>query len=189
VVWILAATQPDGRPFAPGRYRFEIEWPDIRPAIVTTTGEPLPPNWVPGQWLSGLSKGHLELLMTAPSTPAEVAAMYVQRGQVAFERRQFDEAVALYRQAIDAHPSDAGMPLQRLGVTYLAMGRYDEALPVLQRLPIRILAIQAYLAEAFVGIGNEAEAVDLLRRNGWSQADVVARIDDLRARVRSTPRR
>jgi len=117
---------------------------DIRPAIVTTTGEPLPPDWVPGQWQSGLSRGDLDLRITAPSTPADVAAMYVQRAQVARDRRQFEEAVALYRRAVDAHPSsssmplsDAGRTLQLLGGTYLAMGRYAEALPVLQRLPTR----------------------------------------------------
>jgi hypothetical protein len=49
--------------------------------------------------------------------------------------------------------------------------------------------VQAYLAEAYVGVGNEAEAMNLLRRNGWPEADVVGRIDDLRSRVRSTPRR
>ena len=197
VVWIVAATLPDGRPFAPGRYRFELEWPDIRPAIVTTTGEPLPPNWVPGQWRSGLSRGDLELRITAPSTPAEVAAMYVQRAQVARERRQFEVAVALFRQAADVHPSssseplsDVGRTLQVLGGTYLTMGRYAEALSVLQRLPVQRQGIvEAFLAEAYVGTGKEAEAVDLLRRNGWPEAQVATRIDDLRARVRSTPRR
>jgi hypothetical protein len=188
VVWIVAATQPDGRPFAPGRYRFELEQHDIRSAIVTAQGGPLPDEGL-RPW-SGVTRGHLELRITAPSTPAEVAAMYVQRGVVAFDRTQFEEAATLYRQAVDVHPADAGGALHLLGGTYLKMGRYAEAIPVLQRLPIQgQKLVQAYLAEAYVGVGNEAEAMNLLRRNGWPEADVAARIDDLRARVRSTPRR
>jgi tetratricopeptide (TPR) repeat protein len=187
VVWIVALTQLDGRPFSPGRYRLETEKHDIRSAIVTATGGPLPQAAL--QPWSGVTRGHLELIVTAPSTPAEVAMMYVQRGEVAFDRRQFEEAVALYRQAIDAHPSNAGRTLQLLGGTYLAMGRYAEALPVLQRLPIRVPLVQAFLAEAHVGVGDEAEAVDLLRRNGWAEAEVAARIADLRVRVASRPRR
>jgi hypothetical protein len=91
VVWIVAATQPDGRPFASGRYRFEIEKRDIRSAIVTAQGGPLPDEAL-RPW-SGVSTARFELRITAPSTPAEVAAMYMQRAQVARDRRQFEEAV------------------------------------------------------------------------------------------------
>lgn len=86
--------------------------------------------------------------------------------------------------------SDVGLARQLLGGTYLAMGRYAEALSVLQLLPIRGQGvIEARLAEAHVGVGNEAEAMNRLRRGGVPEANVVTAIDDLRARVRSTPRR
>ena len=88
--------------------------------------------------------------------------MYVQRGEVAFERRQFEEAVALDRQAIDAHPlsssmplSDVGRTLELLGGTNLEMGRYAEALSSLQRLPVQAQGlVDGLLVWAHVGIGR-----------------------------------
>jgi hypothetical protein len=49
--------------------------------------------------------------------------------------------------------------------------------------------VEAYLAEAYVGLGNEAEARDLLRRGGWPEAEVTARVESLRTRVRQPSNR
>lgn len=184
---ILVATLPEGRPFTPGRYRFEIEVRDIPSAIVTATGGPLAATALPYFWY-GVWRGDVELVLTVPSTPAEVATMYIQRGGVAFERRQFEEAVASYRRAVDAAPTDAGTALMLLGGTYLVMQRYSDAVPVLQQLPILGPGrLEALLAEAYVGAGNDAEAMNLLQRGGRSQPEVVAEIERLRETVRRRP--
>src|SRR5690606_18613815 len=92
VIWVMAAARPDGRPFTPGRYRFEIEMGDIRSALTTVTGEP-PSNVVMGQWRSGVARGHVDLVLTAPSTPGGGRHnVRASKPGVAFDRRQFDEA-------------------------------------------------------------------------------------------------
>ena len=188
VVWIVAVTQPDGRPFVPGRYRFETENRDIRSAIVPASGERLPDTALTG-WSRG-TKGEFDLVITAPTTPAQVALMYRQQGDVALERRQFEDAATLFRQAVDANPSDQGTAPQRLSMTYLNLGRYADALPVLKRMPLRAQGlVEAYLAEAYVGLGNEAEAISLLRRGGWAEAEVGAQIQSLRDITRQRLRR
>jgi predicted Zn-dependent protease len=115
--------------------------------------------------------------------------MYVQRGDVAFERRQYEDALALFGRAVDANPADAaGTALQRLGGTYLTLGRYAEAVPVLQRLPIRGRGMaEGYLALACVDAGHDTEAMTLLQRGGRSEAKVAAEIESLRERVRQRP--
>jgi hypothetical protein len=61
---------------------------------------------------------------------------------------------------------------------------------VLQRLPIRDRGVaKAYLALAYMGAGNESEAMNLLRRGGRPEAEVLADIESLRERARQGPRR
>jgi hypothetical protein len=70
-------------------------------------------------------------------------------------------------------------------MTYLTMGRYGDALPLLKRMPPSAQGmVEGYLAEAYVGLGNVAEALSLLRRGGWPEAEVVTRIQSLRETTR-----
>lgn len=180
VKWSIRLTRADGLPFTAARYRIEVEWDSLRSAIRTQDGDPLPEGALP-YWWSGLLRGDMELRIQRPSTPRELSAMYRTRGVAAASANRLDDALGQFRRAVESDLTDEVARLY-LGQTLVRAGRYAEAIPLLERLPLAggSGSVQRALALAYLGAGDEGAARNVFRRAGVPENAIGARMEGVR---------
>jgi hypothetical protein len=166
IEWRVVLRPTDGRPFVAGQYLVNIELSDEMASRSIIRGM------------------QLAVLASPPRNDDERAAEYLFSGRNSLRKGQLLEARVYFQRALAANPATRGA-LFDLAVTHLRLKEYREAiagfeqfLPVVERSPL-----PGYLAEAYVGVGDDGKASQILRQNGKSERDIVVELDRLRRRV------
>src|SRR5262249_8819903 len=68
----------------------------------------------------------------APQAPSVRAYDLERQGMAAYREKKYDDALAKFQAAVQLKPGDAVL-VNNLGYLYHVMGRYDDALPLLQK--------------------------------------------------------
>ena len=99
--------------------------------------------------------------------PPETAFTINERGLAAYGRRQFSQALELFRRAAELEPNNATYR-QNIGISLLELGRFDEAAEELRG----AVAANPSLSDAWAALGsiemqrgNTREAIDALQRS------------------------
>ena len=175
--WTVVIRQPGGQPFTWGEFPLKLTVGSLRPAISTPDG---------GRWNGRLTEpGTYRRLVVvrAPTTPAETARRWSIAANEARERGDDEAALQAGLRAAGADPS-----LQdSLALLYLATGRYKEAAASYERVVARRggqddLAAKL-LAQAYVGLGDERKASEVLLKSGVPAGDMAQELTKLRDRV------
>ena len=120
----------------------------------------------------------------APTTTAETARRWGIAATAARERGDNEAALQALRRAADADPSLT----DNLAVLYLATGRYKEAAAGYERIVARRGLNQddlatKFLAQAYVGLGDERKASEVLLKGGVPPGSMAEELTKLRDRV------
>jgi len=127
--------------------------------------------------------------LTVFASPArnddERASEYHFLGRKALVEGRFVEARGYLQSARAVKPSGS-VGLVELAITHLWLKEYRRAIIVLEQLPPSHghSAVPQTLALAYLGVGDDYKAAQVLRRAGMSSPDVVSELDRLRRRVR-----
>jgi tetratricopeptide (TPR) repeat protein len=123
-----------------------------------------------------------------PTTTAESGLRYILEAEDKASRNEFTVALQAYARAAEANPQDlSGM----LGMAhmYRRLNRLNDAIPLYERAfnaSNRMDSILGrFLALAYVASGQENRAIDALRNTGLTEAEVQARVQELRERARA----
>jgi tetratricopeptide (TPR) repeat protein len=178
VRWAITLQRQDGQPFVSGRYRIDTAMRSLEAAAQSLNGI---------RWTErGPTTMDLALFVVAPTTPRERASMYRVRARDAVARRAFAEALQDYADALAADPTDVQAQLG-LATIYVTLRRYREAIPhfeaVLPTLPPGPNWVVMSLAQAYAGVGNEGNAVRVLRASGMTEDAVTSELARLRQLV------
>jgi tetratricopeptide (TPR) repeat protein len=167
VEWRVAIRPTQADRFAGGQYLVKIELSDEMAARSTTHGTQLAVT-------TGLAR-----------SDDERAAEYLFLGRRALKDGRLLEARDYLQRARTANPATS-VALFELAVAHLQLREYREAIATFEQLhPVREQSsIPGYLAEAYVGLGDDGRATQVLRRAGMSSRDIVSELDRLRRRVR-----
>ena len=99
------------------------------------------------------------------------------------------DAAAAYSRALAADPTD-GTAIVGLGTAFLILGRYAEAIPlfeqVLPRGPSESLVFSR-LAQAYLGVGDEQNALRVLRMSGLPEDRIASEVAQLRRAIPGRP--
>jgi tetratricopeptide (TPR) repeat protein len=167
--------------FKRGKYRLDISMANAFASISGPESAPWKGHILPNFRL------HLDI--GSPSTAAETATMYNARGKAALQGNQVDEAIDWFTRATKASPADVES-WAGLGHAYLAKNRYREAISAYESvigIPGNRAQIHQLLALAYVGAGDEGNAVRVLRVTGKPETSIAPEIERLRGVVRRRP--
>lgn len=123
------------------------------------------------------------LVISAARTARERAAAIRHAGRIAADAGRLGEAVTQFRAAVDADTNDKGAR-NLLGMMYLRLGRYRDAADTLQVLMrdrvVEQSTVPQNLAEAYIGLGDDAKAATVLSVLGWSDTATAKELARLR---------
>ena len=158
---------------SPGRYKLRVSLAAAMSTIVSEAGERLAPH----------TDAIASLTMLGPENALERTAAYRWAGRVAFEHHRLADAERLSKLAVESDPSGrAG--LYELGLVYLERKEYHEAAQCFERLlaaPEKKLGYTPQLlAEAYVGLGDDAAATRALERLGFRNERLASELARLR---------
>jgi len=170
----------------------------LRMAIKTMTGEPLAPSRyllrvslgaedlseivrAPGTVFSKPVAVTARLLIIDPQTPAERVADYRHAGHAAFRKNQLVEAEQLFRAALNIDADNTGILIE-LGGVYLGLAKYRDAAACLERVPLGGdgNVTSELLAQAYIGLGDDGRAVQVLTRAGMPNDLIATEIERLK---------
>jgi tetratricopeptide (TPR) repeat protein len=178
VRWTLMLERVDGQPFTWGEYVVFLNVGNLRPAVKTLDG---------GTWGGRLpTAGIYERIVSvkAPRSPAETARLHGIAAGRAFERGDYEAQLQSMLLAAAADPSLT----DNLALVYLATGRYKEAISGFERIAARRgltdPAVHRLLAQAYLGVGDEANARRVLSMAGLPSSAQTAELESARQRVR-----
>jgi len=163
VSWIVSLTRRDGGVFNTGNYAVTIEVPNLQSIVRKSSGN---------QWIgrSPSLPATVPFVIALPQTPREMSAVHKMAARNAMLRRDRVEEAAEYSRALAADPTDT-MALSGLANSLLSLKRYAEAVPLYERLIKQSLLdtrTYEYAAEAYMGLGDEANARRVLSGAGYS---------------------
>jgi hypothetical protein len=173
--WTVAIAKVSGTAFRAGEYQLSYRSPGVREGIVNGDGSP---------WKGIVGNGDftLTLKLLPPTTPAESARMHGLVAAEALEQRDLTAALDAYSRATAADPTNGGALAGKAGVL-MQLKRYREAIPLYEA----VLAgrfgerpLSRFLAQAYVGVGDEGNAIRVLRISGLSEAAVNSEMQNLR---------
>ena len=129
----------------------------------------------------------LQISIAPPASNEDLALMYRTSAAAAMNEHRPADAVRLFGLAVDAVPDDV-RTLSGLGMAYLSLNRYREAISAYERaLPLlkgeRNFVTES-LALSYVAIGDEQNAARVLRLVWRSESDISAQIRTLRDQAR-----
>jgi tetratricopeptide (TPR) repeat protein len=188
VYWTLTLKRSDGLPFGSGRYR--LAWGSIELAAAIRSAD--------GSVWNGRAPdkaGSIGLLIQLPQNPMDEARMNTMEADAAVARGDYQAALVAYQRALNADPADTRTKTM-LAFMYLRMDRYRDAIRPLEELLFGAVGernLSSVLAFAYVGAGDEGNAVRVLRSTaGLTEDGVKAELEGFRREVaqrRSGPRR
>jgi tetratricopeptide (TPR) repeat protein len=167
----------DGLPFIPGEYRITI---DLSPILaLVKSGDRLLRSGLPAQ----------------QAARVRIQEVVTREQQIEFHnregsrhRRDGDTTAAIrhFQESLRVEP-DQFQALSALGVLYVHLKRYRDAIPLLERalpwylkLRERRGGVPELLAAAYLAIGRDADAVRVLRSVGYTDAAIAERVERLR---------
>ena len=179
-VWPIAIGRADGELFTAGRYVFTLGTVNARAAVRTSDGEP----W---NGLIPERLGQLVFVVAPPTSAAERARMHEIAADGANVRGDASEALAAYHRQLDVDPTNLRAK-EMIGHMNLRLGRYREAIVWFEQVVVAGRSGQTtllrILASAYVGAGDEASAIRVLRTAGISQANIRAEIENAKRHLR-----
>jgi lipopolysaccharide biosynthesis regulator YciM len=173
---LRAAIVPKNGRLAPGTYKVRATLSDASTVVSTMAGLPLKILAPPG----------VTLTVVDPQTPAERASAHRQFGHAAARRGQLDDAEREFQLAIQVGGGKSGW--YDLGNIYIQRRKYRQAIDCFERLlpdlSRGVSVVPTLLAEAYIGVGDEANAARVLRdRFGMSDQTVTIELERLRQNV------
>jgi hypothetical protein len=173
--WRFTVRRDDREAFGPGNYDLEISLGDARQFVRAVDGT---------RWNGrALRSTTLHVAVVLPTTPDARLAMFRARAVAAMTENQPAEAVLAYQNGLEISPNDVSL-LAGLGNASMLLNRYAEAIPALERaLPAFIGAhseLPNLLTIAYISLGDEANAIRVLRRAGTSENRMPAQLKFLR---------
>ena len=169
----------DREPFSQGRHVIRISIPGGLRSARTAEGN---------LWTGRLTAldGTVSVVLGGPTNPRERGASYEQVGKRAAAQGRANDAIVAFQAAVAADPVNP-IALISLGEAYLGLARFREATGPLEQ-ALRLIpersSVPAMLALAYVGLGDEPQAIAVLRRAGVAADKIPAEIQRLRTRVR-----
>jgi tetratricopeptide (TPR) repeat protein len=159
--------------FAPGRYKLRVTLAHAMSTIVSEAGQRLAPR----------ADAMAFLTMLGPENALEQTVAYRWAGRVALEHHRLGDAERLSKLAVESDPARlAG--LYELGHVHLERKEYQEAAKCFERLlavPRKELGyVPQLLAEAYVGLGDDAAATRALERLGFRKERIASELARLR---------
>ena len=178
--WTIVLTRKDGQAFSAGKYKIDISVRAVYELMRTPSGKPL-------RGIEHQSTG-LFVLIKEPANAREQSAAYRLLGKRTLAE-DASEGLRLLVLATHADPTDLGALLD-LAQAYVKTGRCRDAIPIFERAVQRSKDRPAgrhntfpyLLAHAYVCVGNEQRAAQVLREGGVSEE----RLKDTIARFRKT---
>jgi hypothetical protein len=174
--WTITLTRKDGQPFAVGRYKINV-------SVAAAYEVMRAPD---GKRLRGVEHQSVDafVVIQPPANAQERAAAYRLLGK----RKLVEdpaEGLRLFVLATEADPTDRGAMLD-LGRAYVQTRRCRDAIPVFER-ALRPLhahsVIPDALAHAYVCVGDEKRAAQVLREIGRSEEHITDTIERYRKTV------
>lgn len=173
---LRAAILPKGDRFAPGTYTVRAILNDASTVASSTARLPLK---MP-------AASAVTLTVVEPQTPAERASAHRQLGRAALRRSQLDDAEREFQLAAQVGGGKSG--LGDLGYIYIQRRKYREAVDCFERLLPDLSRgnslVPQLLAEAYIGVGDESNAVRvLIDKLGMSDQTLAMELERLRQSV------
>jgi hypothetical protein len=171
-----AITPRAGGRFLPGSYTVRVELEDIASVASSAAAQPVP-----------RPRPHITPLTIVEARTAEDRAKASrQLGRAAMKKGQLEQAETYFLRAADEQGGGlAG--LTDLGEIYLRRGKYRQAIECFERLMPTVLsgssAVPQMLAEAYVGVGDEPRALQVLERLGMPTEFVATEMERYRQNV------
>jgi len=163
VSWIIVLNRGDAGVFDSGTYAVTYEVPNLQSIVRKATGS----SWI-GRTPS--RPASVPLVIALPQTPREISAVHKLAARDALLRRDLGEMAAAYSRALAADPTDT-MAVSGLANSLLILKRYAEAVPLYERLIKQgVVETRTYesAAEAYIGLGDDANARRVLSSAGYS---------------------
>jgi tetratricopeptide (TPR) repeat protein len=186
LAWTIVVRRQDGGRFTAGLDQITAGFLNLRDAVRTRDGS---------RWAGRvLSEGFwpFALRVQPGVTPAERARYHVLVGAEAQRLRQFEMALLSYQRAAEIDPTD-GVATVRMADMFLRLARYKEAIPLYEAASTRgsseARALASFLAQAYVGVGDDTNAVRVLRAAGRSEEQVSTELDNMRQHAAENPSR
>ena len=177
--WTMALEHDDGMAFANGEYRIRVTIPRAESFVFKPRGGPWKgrsPQPSSGAW-------ELRLSVRPPTSRADWISMYRWKARDGFSRYAWLEVLDTYSEWLKFDPTDSEAALGRAGILMM-LRRFREAIPLYQKaIPVvesTMTSHRQMLARAYVGVGDEAGAVRVLRLGGVSEAKLAAALQDSR---------
>jgi tetratricopeptide (TPR) repeat protein len=176
----VVITLVQGR-FSAGTYRLKLSLEDICSIASGMSPDVLP---LP-------VAGVVAVTLIEPVTDADRASASRQMGHAAQKRGQLEEAERHFRAAADLQAGATGGigGMYDLGVIYVQRKKYREAIRCFERLETLkrshggISLVPEFLAQAYIGVGDDASATRALERAGIPDALLAPTLDRLRQAV------
>jgi tetratricopeptide (TPR) repeat protein len=134
---------------------------------------------------SAIRRTQMSVLASPARNDAERADEFYSLGRRALANGHLLEARGYLQRARATRPGTS-IALFELAVIHLRLKEYREAIATFEQLPpIQDRSpIPVFLAQAYVGVGDEGKAAQVLLRTGMNSRDVASELDRLRRLVR-----
>jgi len=178
VVWNIHVTRVDGAVFEAGEYAIDVELGGAVTALNTSTGEPFRGYVIP--------RNTVTLTMAESVDDAERVQRFQQLGFRALLDKRSAEAEGLALKGLAIKPDHTGL-LGLLADAYVQQNRYREAIPLYERVLPSLRdrsSVPMMLALAYVGIGDDTNAIRALKLEGRSDAGAASELVRLREVVK-----
>ena len=129
----------------------------------------------------------ITVVVAPPRGARERSAAFLLEGRRATRAKRPLDALSAYVRATEADPTDLAARTA-LGTAYLQMARYPEAIVQLEEVAAHVRAdghspVPEQLAYAYLAVGDERNAMRVLRNTGAAEASVKSTIERFRARI------
>jgi len=177
--WTVSIHRKDRATFTSGSYELTLSVADALRSLRENETKP---------WTGhAVEMTTLHISIAPPESNEERALMYGTSAAAAMNEHRPADAVRLFGLAVDAVPDDV-RTLSGLGMAYLSLNRYREAISAYERALPLLKGERNFVAESlafsYVAIGDEQNAARVLRLVWSSESDVNAQIRTLRDQVR-----
>jgi hypothetical protein len=176
--WRFTVSRADGQPFEFGNYIVKLRV-DVKDAVRGADG---------GEWRgrhTAQGEGHIVISIQPPISTAERVSRQALIASRAHRLHDINAELAAWTRAAAEDPGNRSLD-SKIALLYLVMGRYPEAARAWEAIAARVgyrSEVADSLATAYLGIGDEARARQVLRQSGKDEASLTASVGELRKRL------
>ena len=120
-----------------------------------------------------------------PTTTPEASQRYILEAEDRAARDEFASALSAYSRATDVNPADLS-GIVGMAHMYASLRRYRDAIQLYEKAlasGVRKQVIALFLARAYIGARDEANAIVALRSAGFTEPEIPTQMQELRERV------